>query len=190
MEYRDNRSNISLLPRSVVERPNSVPVIRISSGNEFSRFSWPRRMKRVPFDPDDRHFRSTREAPILPHRVTMSRRQLAPESRNCRFYTSHFFLLFPADHSRGRSISAKATCIHLHIYYILYIYIYMYFLVYRKICKGLLASFKLRMIFCFHFIISQFCVHQHNRMQFIPAVYRISHIYYCYISEFISSCSV
>lgn len=126
MEYRDNRSNISLLPRSVVERPNSVPVIRISSGNEFSRFSWPRRMKRVPFDPDDRHFRSTREAPILPHRVTMSRRQLAPESRNCRFYTSHFFLLFPADHSRGRSISAKATCIHLHIYYILYIYIYVF----------------------------------------------------------------
>ena len=115
MEYRDKRSNISLLPRSVVERSNSVPVIRISSGNEFSRFTWPRRMKRVPFDPDDRHFRSTREAPILPHRVTMSRRQLAPESRNCRFYTCHFFLLFPADHYRGRSISAKATCIHVHI---------------------------------------------------------------------------
>lgn len=124
MEYRDNRSNISSLPRSVVERPNSVPVIRISSGNEFSRFSWPRRMKRVPFDPDDRHFRSTREAPILPHRVTMSRRQLAPESRNCRFYTSHFFLLFPADHSRGRSISAKAT--YIYSTYNIYICIFLY----------------------------------------------------------------
>lgn len=80
----------------------------------------------------------------------------------------------------------------LHAYTYIYstYYIYIYFLVYRKICKGLLASFKLRMIFCFHFIISQFCVHQHNRMQFMPAVYRISHIYYCYISEFISSCGV
>lgn len=124
MEYRDNRSNISLLPRSVVERPNSAPVIRISSGNEFSRFSWPRRMKRVPFDPDYRHFRSTREAPILPHRVTMSRRQLAPESRNCRFYTSHFFLLFSADHSRGRSISAKAT--YIYSAYNIYICIFLY----------------------------------------------------------------
>lgn len=161
MEYRDNRSNISLLPRSVVERPNSVPVIRISSGNEFSRFSWPRRMKRVPFDPDDRHFRSTREAPILPHRVTMSWRQLAPESRNCRFYTSHFFLLFPADHSCWPLVQFLAK---LHAYMYIYSTYNIYFPVYRKICKGLLASFKLSMIFCFHFIISQFCVHQHNRM--------------------------